>query len=45
MFLNPYRSSLIPTKALYSWFWLGAEEKVWFEPCTDNGLPFPEWLR
>jgi putative transposase len=45
VFINPYRANLVPIPAPYRWFWLGAEEERWFKPGTDQGRPFPEWLR
>jgi REP element-mobilizing transposase RayT len=44
IFLNPHRAGIqFPDR--YPWFWLGSEESAWFQPTTDEGLPFPEWLR
>ena len=45
IYLNPYRANLLPSSTPYPWFWLGADESVWFEPGLDNGKPFAEWLR
>jgi hypothetical protein len=45
IFLNPYRAGLIPASASYPWFWLGDDEKKWFEPDLHDGRPFVEWLR
>ena len=45
IFLNPFRPGVAASNSNYRWFWLGAEEAAWFTPGTDNGKPFPEWLR
>lgn len=45
IFLNPYRGGLVSLDATYRWCWLGAEEASWFKPITNDGRPFPEWLR
>ncbi len=45
VFLNPYRGGLVRMDERWPWFWLGNEEKAWFVPTTDDGKPFPEWLR
>jgi|SRR6185312_4945286 len=45
IFLNPYRERVVGKDAPYRWFWLGTEEAAWFIPDTDNGRPFPEWIR
>jgi hypothetical protein len=45
IFLNPWRAGLAAGGSAYPWFWLGEEEKKWFQPITDDGKPFPEWLR
>ena len=45
IFLNPYRTGETPNNTHYRWFWLGADEDVWFKRGTDDGRPFPEWLR
>ncbi|HUR58912.1 MAG TPA: hypothetical protein VM029_14460 [Opitutaceae bacterium] len=43
--LNPYRANLLAVHEHWRWFWLGEEERHWFEPMLDDGRPFPEWLR
>ena len=45
IFLNPDRADLIPIAVAYRWFALGADEESWFQPGTNHGSPFPEWLR
>ena len=44
LFLNPYRAKLLRPDQTYPWFWLGEAETEWFQPMTDDGSPFPEWL-
>ncbi len=43
--LNPYRSGIAKIDDIYPWFFLGENEKEWFQPETDQGRPYPEWLR
>jgi REP element-mobilizing transposase RayT len=45
IFHNPYQDGVTFIDKRYPWFWLGPEEDTWFKPGTDNGRPFPEWLR
>ena len=45
IFLNPYRAKLLGLTDAYPWHWVGEAEQAWLEPQTDNGRPFPEWLR
>jgi len=45
IFMNPYRTGVVREGTPYRWFWLGAADAAWFEPQTDRGRPFPEWLR
>ena len=45
IFLNSHRDSSSENCAPYPWFWLGADEQSWFTQRTDNGRPFPDWLR
>jgi len=45
IFLNPFRAGLLQSKEKYPWFWLGNEERAWFEPRLDDGQPWAEWLR
>jgi REP element-mobilizing transposase RayT len=45
IFLNPYRAQLVSSGSTYRWFWLGPEERNWFEPIANDGQPLPDWLR
>ena len=45
LLLNPYQDNLVPSGETYRWFWLGAEDTEWFKLTTDQGIPFPDWLR
>jgi REP element-mobilizing transposase RayT len=45
IFLNPHRDDPAANRTPYPWFWLGADEQLWFTPQTDGGRPFPDWLR
>jgi REP element-mobilizing transposase RayT len=44
IYLNPYRAKLIEAGTEWPWFFCGAEDRAWFLPLLDNGLPVPEWL-
>jgi REP element-mobilizing transposase RayT len=45
IYLNPYRAGLIEIGQRWPWYYCCPEDAEWFEPLTDDGLPFPEWLR
>jgi REP element-mobilizing transposase RayT len=44
VYLNPYRAKLMATDAEWPWFFCGPEDRAWFMPHLDRGLPLPEWL-
>ena len=41
--LNPYRSRLLPFTEAWPAYRCCPEDWAWFEPTTNNGLPWPEW--
>lgn len=44
IFLNPYRAELLSLAKHWSGYYCAADDWVWFQPLTDSGVPFPEWL-
>jgi REP element-mobilizing transposase RayT len=45
IYLNPYRSGLIPADARWPGYYCAAEDWAWFGELTDQGCPMPEWLQ
>lgn len=43
--LNPYRSQLIAPNETRPWYWVQEEVRAWYQPITNDGAPFPEWLK
>jgi len=44
IYLNPYRAGLLPAGKIWPWFVCGEEDRAWFMPMLDQGLPAPDWL-
>lgn len=44
VFLNPYRTKLLPLDATWPGYFCAADDWMWFEPLTRSSAPFPEWL-
>lgn len=44
LFLNPYRAELLTAHERYTWFWLGPDEKRWFQPTPSDELPQFAWM-
>jgi REP element-mobilizing transposase RayT len=42
---NPYRAGLVRSHESWPHFHCHPDDWSWFEPLTDSGEPFPEWLR
>ncbi len=45
IFLNPYRARLVGSGRVWPGFWCAEDDWKWFQPLTNSGVPFPEWLR
>jgi len=45
MLCNPYRAGLLKIEAQWPYWYLAENVAAWFEPTTDEGRPYPEWLR
>ena len=45
IFMNPYRKGLVNAGQTWPYFWCADEDRAWFIPCTDGGMPYPEWLK
>ena len=43
-YLNPYRAGLISHESEWPWLACKPEDREWFMPLLNHGLPEPEWL-
>ncbi|MDP3072835.1 MAG: transposase [Opitutaceae bacterium] len=43
-YLNPYRAKLITPECAWPWFVCGDDDREWFLPFLNQGLPEPAWL-
>lgn len=44
LYLNPYRAGLLPPGKTWPWFVCSEEDRSWFRPMLNEGLPEPAWL-
>lgn len=44
VYLNPYRAELLHIDERWPGYRCENEDWSWFEPLTNSGVPFPEWL-
>ncbi len=44
IYLNPYRANLIQRGQVYAHYYCQPSDWAWFQPLTNENLPFPEWL-
>jgi hypothetical protein len=43
--LNPYRKSLVREAEVWPYFYCDSGDWEWYGQTTDNGGPFPDWLK
>jgi putative transposase len=44
IFMNPYRKGLLPQSDPWPFFRCDEEDRAWFDPLTNEGVAYPEWL-
>ena len=44
IYLNPYRADLVNVDDRWSGYYCCEDDWKWFQPRTDDGCPYPEWL-